>query len=221
MCKHPTRRAFRAPPSPPSAVEGGSIASERTRCRTKSPSAAQSAGRVDARRADGWGFSAGKYSTIGLNNTLLERSPLVQTPHPSRVRAPPSPPSAVEGGLSGAHCGAKSPPCHDENDVQLESRTYCGAKSPSAAQSAGRVDARRADGWGFSAGKYSTIGLKILCWRDLPLCKHPTRRAFRSTSLPAFGGGGRGAASRSRARFSPVDIAQALDEKRINSCETG
>ena len=67
-------------------------------------------------------------------------------------------------------------------------------KSPSAARSAGRVDAQRAAGWGLSGGKCSMIGLNELA--DVFACEifpaqtpHPSR--VPRATLPAFGGGGR------------------------------
>jgi hypothetical protein len=60
--------------------------------------------------------------------------------------------------------------------------------SPSAARSVGRVDARRADGWGFSAAKSSTNvlnGEETPCLRDFP-CGGTPPVALTHATLPTL-----------------------------------
>jgi hypothetical protein len=74
-----------------------------------------------------------------------------------------------------------------ETTVKLEARTYCGEKSPSAARSAGRVDARRADGWGFAVEKSLMTSRNCSPMASLartPLWRHPTR-GFAPPSPPS------------------------------------
>ena len=74
--------------------------------------------------------------------------------------------------------------------------TLIGARvmqSPSAARSAGRVAAHRADGWGLSVDKHSSIDLnrlQVICLIDLPCGETPpVARSARHPPRAARGGG--------------------------------